>query len=53
MIFTTINTAGNKERYHSLYEAVTYLEVIWVHRYCGLCGTRETLSMMYIKQSES
>ena len=33
MILTTINTAGNEERYHSLYKAVTDLEVIWVHRY--------------------
>ena len=53
MIFTTINTAGNEERYHSLYKAVTDLEVIWVHRYYGLFGNRETPSMMYVKQSES
>ena len=30
MIFTTINTTGNEERYDSVYKAVTYLEVSYM-----------------------
>ena len=52
MVFTTIDTTGNEERYYSVYKAVTYLKVIRVHCYCGLCDTRKTSSMMYLKRSE-
>ena len=53
MILTTINTTGDEERYYSVYKAVTYLEVIRVHCYCGFCGTQKTSSVMYVKRSES
>ena len=53
MIFITINTTGNEERYYSVYKAVTYLEVIRVNCYCGLCDTQKTSIMMYLKRSES
>ena len=43
MIFITINTTGNEEHYYSSYKAVTYLEVIWVHCYCGLCDPKKNL----------
>ena len=53
MIFTTINTTDNEELYYSVYKAVTYLEVIRVHCYCGFCGTQTTSIMIYVKWSEA